>query len=402
MTITRKIVSVSLALFIALGILACPLFANKSNAATRTEYTGVSIIDDFLNDSRWSEGNEWTNSTTPKLAPGSGTGCYAYCADYVKYCFGYNYPNSGDEFTNINEIAVGDVLTVGNPNTGSVGHWFICIKRSGNTLTIAEGNAMDQVLMDREFIIDSSNNRFDGDRSDRYFLKGYHYLSSSSSSSGFTGWKGTSDGWVYYSSDSKVTGWQNIDGEYYYFNSDGIMRTGWVYDNDKWYYLNYSGDMATGWLYYSGEWYYLNSDGAMATGFVEDGGSKYYMYSSGAMATGWEYIDGLWYYFYGNGSAATGWLYQGGTWYFLYSGGDMATGWNKINDVWYYMNGSGAMETGWVYYDGKWFYLNGSGAMETGWVYTGGHWYYMYSDGTMAADTTIDGYYVNSSGAWVA
>ena len=81
MSITKKLMSFSLALFIALGVLVCPLFANKSKADTRVAYSGIGVIDDFLNDPRWSEGNEWTSSTTPKLASG-GTGSYKYAVYY--------------------------------------------------------------------------------------------------------------------------------------------------------------------------------------------------------------------------------------------------------------------------------------------------------------------------------
>ena len=87
--------------------------------------------------------------------------------------------------------------------------------------------------------------------------------------------------------------------------------------------------------------------------------------------------------------------------YYMNEGGTMLTGWVKVKDTWYYMNSSGAMETGWVYLDGYWYYFNDSGAMETGWIYTGGYWYYLYSDGKMAADTYVDIYYVDPSGAWV-
>ena len=58
MTITKKIMSFSLALFLALGVLVSPLFANNTKADTRIAYTGIGVIDDFLNDPRWCEGNE--------------------------------------------------------------------------------------------------------------------------------------------------------------------------------------------------------------------------------------------------------------------------------------------------------------------------------------------------------
>ena len=38
---------------------------------------------------------------------------------------------------------------------------------------------------------------------------------------------------------------------------------------------------------------------------------------------------------------------------------------------------------------------------KSGWRCIGGVWYYFWSDGTMAANTRVNGYYVNSSGAWV-
>ncbi|MBQ3802861.1 MAG: hypothetical protein II845_04110 [Oscillospiraceae bacterium] len=40
--------------------------------------------------------------------------------------------------------------------------------------------------------------------------------------------------------------------------------------------------------------------------------------------------------------------------------------------------------------------------MLTGWQTIDGVWYYFYADGTMAANTTIDGYTIDGSGAWVA
>ena len=397
MSITKKLMSFSLALFFALGVLVSPFFANKSNADTRTAYTGIGVIDDFLNDPRWSEGNEWTNSTTPKLAGGYGTGCYAYVADYAAYCYNAR-PESGDDFYDINEIRVGDVISVGNPNTWTAAHWFIVIKREGNVLTIAEGNAMDQVLMSRDFTILADENRFDGDRAERRFLTGYHFIESTS-----YGWKDTREGWVFYNEeDTRITGLQTIDNITYYFGPDGIMKTGWFLDNGNWYYFEDSGRMHTGWVY-DGAWYFINPDNGVmvASNFVVDAGMLYYMYPSGAMATGWQYLNDKWYYFVGSGNAATGWIYDG-AWYYLNPDYTMATGWVNDNGTMYFMNGSGAMETGWLFIDGYWYYFNNSGAMQTGWIYSGGCWYYLYEDGKMAADTYVDNYYVDASGAWVA
>ena len=46
-----------------------------------------------------------------------------------------------------------------------------------------------------------------------------------------------------------------------------------------------------------------------------------------------------------------------------------------------------------------WWYTEGN-SWATGWREIGGAWYYFYSNGYMAHDTTIGGYYVNSSGVY--
>ena len=51
---------------------------------------------------------------------------------------------------------------------------------------------------------------------------------------------------------------------------------------------------------------------------------------------------------------------------------------------------------------GEWYYVTGSGNMVTGWNQINGMWYYMYENGVMAHDTVIDGYELDSSGAWNA
>ncbi|WP_026887893.1 leucine-rich repeat domain-containing protein [Clostridium beijerinckii] len=46
-----------------------------------------------------------------------------------------------------------------------------------------------------------------------------------------------------------------------------------------------------------------------------------------------------------------------------------------------------------------WWYTEGS-SWATGWKLINSKWYYFDSKGYMAKDTTIDGYYLNGSGAW--
>lgn len=50
--------------------------------------------------------------------------------------------------------------------------------------------------------------------------------------------------------------------------------------------------------------------------------------------------------------------------------------------------------TGWWYSDAN--------SYATGWRLIDGNWYYFYPNGYMASNTTIDNYYLNSSGAWIS
>lgn len=134
------------------------------------ESTGNATLDNFINDYRFTAGVYWPDGQTPKIASYQGWGCCAYCADYVKYCFGINNPRGGTYFTNINEVRQGDVLIVGNPSDGT-GHWFVCLKRSGNSLYVAEGNISSHVRIGWNYTISGSKFAEDG----RYFNCGYHF-----------------------------------------------------------------------------------------------------------------------------------------------------------------------------------------------------------------------------------
>lgn len=168
-----------------------------------------------------------------------------------------------------------------------------------------------------------------------------------------------------------------------FFYEDGELVTGWVKDGDTWYYMDKeTGAMNTeDWVQVNGTWYNFDEDGSMNTGWEQVNGTWYYMAESGAMTTGWQKVDGSWYYMQ--------------TW------GGMTTGWQQVNGTWYYLKESGAMATGWQQIGGTWYYLKDWGGMATGWQEVNGKWYYFYASGAMAADTTIDGYTVDASGAWV-
>lgn len=154
---------------------ACPLTVNAQEsdvAEVGLESTGYSSLDGFINDSRWTNGAYWPGNKMPIIASFQAWGCCAYCADYVKYCYGYNNPRTGAAFYDTSEIRAGDVLTVGNQSDGS-GHWFVCLKRNGNSLYVAEGNIQNRVRIGWNYSI--RTNKFFNEDS-RSFTAGYHYL----------------------------------------------------------------------------------------------------------------------------------------------------------------------------------------------------------------------------------
>ena len=116
--------------------------------------------------------------------------------------------------------------------------------------------------------------------------------------------------------------------------------------------------------------------------------------------TGWVNTASGWTFFNAAGSQVKGqWVNDGGVWYMIKADGIMATGWYNDNGTWYFLNASGAMKTGWVNDNGTWYFLQSSGAMKTGWLNDNGTWYYLNASGAMAANTTVDGYKLNASGA---
>ena len=81
---------------------------------------------------------------------------------------------------------------------------------------------------------------------------------------------------------------------------------------------------------------------------------------------------------------------------------DTVGAWVQENGTWFYKFANGVTVKGWTQKNGKWYFLDKTtGAMKTGWYNDNGTWYYLYSTGEMAANTTVDGYYLNGSGAWV-
>ena len=80
-------------------------------------------------------------------------------------------------------------------------------------------------------------------------------------------------------------------------------------------------------------------------------------------------------------SANAEWMQNSTGWWYT-EGNSWATGWRQINNQWYYFDTTGYMKTGWLQdTDGKWYYLN--------------------NDGSMMTNSKINGYQLDSNGAWI-
>jgi len=80
-----------------------------------------------------------------------------------------------------------------------------------------------------------------------------------------------------------------------------------------------------------------------------------------------------------------------------------AEGWVIVNGRWQYNDSVGNSLKQWFHdrNSGKWYFLGDDGNMQTGWILNNGSYYFLYDNGSMASNTTINGYKVNSSGAWI-
>ena len=313
--IGKKIVIMALAAVFAAGTYQPRAEAFEWGYEDVVQPTGNVIFDAFIQEPDYESGAEWALSQKPKIANSGSSGCCAYCADFVKYCYGLNTPTSKDSYKDPSQIRAGDVIHLKSPGSG---HWVAVLKRDGNMLYTAEGNWGSVCRVGWNYWID--DNEVYGSR--HSFDIGYHFVSAATGGS----WSHDGNKWKYT------------------YNNGFYAVNEWVKDNGVWYYIGEDGYMLTGWQLLDGVWYYLNP--------------------SGAMQKNWKKIGGIWYYFAGSGAMAKGWRKVNGVWYYFSGGGAMQTGWKEIGGTTYYFEPSGAMVTGTVVIDGEEYFFDDNGAMK--------------------------------------
>ena len=181
--------------------------------------------------------------------------------------------------------------------------------------------------------------------------------------------------------------WVTYDGFFRFQNNDGTYKTNEWYDE-------------------GGYTYHFNDAGNMDVGWRDIDDARYYFDSQGRMCTGWKNIRNIWYYFHDSPGcrgelAMNTWVKDGIYWYYMLEDGRMAVSqWVQENSRWYYLSGNGIMATGWYFENDKWFFLTNTGAMATGWHQVGPKWYYFDKKGVMLANTWVENYYLDSTGAW--
>ena len=228
---------------------------------------------------------------------------------------------------------------------------------------------------------------------------------------GYVGkWVKTGSQWKYQNYDGSYVKncWKLIKNLWYHFDANGIMQTGFLTLNGKTYYLQSSGAMKTGWQKISNTWYYFDGSGAMVSNSWRWINSKcYYFDKNGKMAAdtwiGEYYVDADGAWVKGKQKETDKWIQSSGRWWYRHADGSYTrSGWEYIGGKWYYFDQNGWMVTGWQKVKGSWYYMESKGAMvNSGWKWINSKCYYFDKNGKMAANTWIDGSYVDASGAWV-
>lgn len=150
------------------------------------------------------------------------------------------------------------------------------------------------------------------------------------------------------------------------------------------------------------------SGGILNVGWNKSGNLWFFRYPDGTSPKDeWLAWNGKWYLFDPNGWMLTGWQVRNGQTYYLDESGAMLTGWVRAGDAYYYLNPTPdafegmLVKKNWVIADGNIYYMNDDGVRVEGWYSVDGNWFYFYpGTGIRAANTWVDGFYLDADGVW--
>ena len=150
-------------------------------------------------------------------------------------------------------------------------------------------------------------------------------------------------------------------------SSFAAPRVGWVDVKSNWYYYDQNSNPVTNqWVEYDGDLYWVDETGKMLVQtWVKDGDSWYWVNSKGTR---------------------------------------LADCWVPITNNWYYVGEDGKMLANtWFTKDGDTYYCTADGSAAKPWVEIDATWHYFdRTNADMKRGTTIDGYYVDADGNYVA
>jgi len=96
-----------------------------------------------------------------------------------------------------------------------------------------------------------------------------------------------------------------------------------------------------------------------------------------------------------------GWVETEAGWKYGTEEGYVESGWYKVKDNWCWFEDGIAVQSSWRKIDGTWYYLNSYCFAARGWAKVDGKWYFFNDGCAMLANTVVDGYTLDASGAWV-
>ncbi len=188
--------------------------------------------------------------------------------------------------------------------------------------------------------------------------------------------------------DPAKNGWVKENGKWAFYVDDVKTASKWLKDSVGWVYVGADGYMATNkWIKDSVGWCYVGADGYCVTNqWVKDSKGWCYLGSDGRMATNKWIKDSV------------GWCYVG------QSGYCVTNQWVKDSKGWCYLGSDGRMATNkWIKDSVGWCYVGANGYCKTNaWQKDSVGWCYLDANGRMVYDQTVDGYYINADGYWVA